>query len=505
MSVMRIDDQEYIGALFNGLSKQKEIPMSLFFQDKQHFNKMTFNYKKKGSLNVLIENKKNVFLPQNINFDVVFVHEDVLFRFTTSVVESKENQLVIQKPESIFSNFRRLVKRYYVKEDENFYIIFEGDSKKFKLVDISLKGLSFVCNERFLFEGQSLTDIKIILPDESKVYISGEVRHCKEINHNEYSYGINFLVENLNLYQKLFNYLLKRTYPDIKSLNDCSIDELHTMYSSSKALSYKITDSNEQTFMGIVNNFYKLKDKSIIFSSIINFKNDTLLNIGSILRLYSKTFVHQQLLSTQEAELSPKAKCRTLMALANIMINHPYFEYCIIYNEDFSFNTIFEKISEFANDKNRILVEELEHYECNTTDNNEVNLSDEYGIMILKKSDQFIEYCKKNLYPIEINCYDYNIENFNLDKMKEIYESLDLLVSRRLWAVHKNSNIVAFVVAEVYSDVINIDCFSDTARIYFVENSIDLELVFSAVLPELKSFYARYGKEKFKVFYYKLR
>ncbi len=206
MSIKVVNDINYINNLFNNLSKVKELPVSVHIENTQHFSKMSFNYRKKGIFNILVETKDNIMsISQKI--DIVFVHEEVLFKFSSLVIELKENEFIIEKPASVHMVSRRLVKRYKIKEDENIFVSIPGFSKMIKPADISTNGLSFICNEKILFEGQVLVNVKIILPDNSQIFVDADVKRIHELN-DSFTYGLAFRQEGILIYKKLFNYIL---------------------------------------------------------------------------------------------------------------------------------------------------------------------------------------------------------------------------------------------------------------------------------------------------------
>ncbi len=500
MSVKLVNDKTYIDSLFNNLSKQKELPVSVHIENSQHFSTMSFSYRKKGIFNILINNKENIMSP-NQKIDVVFIHEEVLFKFTSLVVEIKENECLIEKPSSIHTTSRRLVKRHRVEEDENIFVSIHGFPEIIRPADISINGLSFILTKKIFFEGQVLTNIKIMLPDDSKVFVDAEVKRLKELN-GSFIYGIAFRQEGVLIYRKLFNYILSKSYSNIKSLDNCSPDEIINLYTASKQLDIQTSDSNyDNYFKNKLNQFNNLKDKHTIFSSIVQAKEDKLLNIGSLLRLYNRTFLGQQFISVPEAKSSTKAKSDIQIALADIMLNHPYFEYCLIYNEtDVSSKVQFEEINKFISDNSKMQSDEIEHFVCDLENYDDLNLSDDYYVVLADNPDSFLDYCKKALSQLEMDCYDYiDKVSFSLEKIKIVYESLGLFVVRRFWKIYRGSTLVAYAVAEAFSDGVSVSNFNDTCRLYFIDDLIDLELTLSVILPELKCFFERYEKRTFNL------
>jgi hypothetical protein len=197
-----IDSERYISRLFDNLVKKDKIPISIYTQKHRYSDIMSFSYRKKGKLNILISDRSDL-LSENKNVDIVFIHEDIFFRFNTSILDLRKQQCVIQKPDSIIAVLNRLVGRYLVDDDEDIFVLIPGYSKLLKPTDISTKGLCLICDEKILYKGQTLNDIKINLPDYTEFYINGKVKRYKEFD-GKYIYGITFSEENLALYNKLF-------------------------------------------------------------------------------------------------------------------------------------------------------------------------------------------------------------------------------------------------------------------------------------------------------------
>ncbi len=500
MSVKVVNDRNYIDNLFNNLSKAKELPVSVHIENSQHFSKMSFSYRKKGVFNILVEDKDNI-MSVDQKIDIVFVYEEVLFKFSSLVIEMKENQCIIKKPECILTTSNRLVKRHKINEDENVSVSIPGLPEMVRPTDISAKGLSFTYKEKILSEGQVLTNIKITLPDSSQIIVDAEVKRIHEFN-NSFIYGLAFRQEGLLIYRKLFNYILTKSYSSIKSLSNCSSEEIINLYTASNQLDIQAGDSSyDNYFIDKINHFDKLKDKPTIFSGIVQTKENKLQNIGSFIRLYSRTFLGQQLLSTPESKSNTKAKSDIQIALADIMLNHPYFEYCLIYNEtDLASKVQFNEIHKFINDNSRMQLDEIELFICNLENYVDLSLSDDYYAVLTDNPDSFLDYCKKMLSQIEVDCYDYKDKaSLSLQEIKMVYESLGLFVSRKLWEIHLGSNLIAYAIAEAFSDGVSVSSFNDICRLYFVDDAIDVELVLSVILPELKGFYERYGKSVFNI------
>ncbi|MBA4319035.1 MAG: hypothetical protein C0412_11610, partial [Flavobacterium sp.] len=500
MSARKIDDPKYITDLFGNLSEQSEIPVSVYHQNQHILGTMSFSYRKKSGLNVYINLKEQV-ISNGSELEIMFFYEDIFFSFKTFVIENKGEVYIVEKPSTVFKSFKRVITRHKIHETEEFFICFPQNKTPLKPSDISTKGVSFVSEDKFLFEGQIVRNIKIKMPEQDYIYTDGEVKHCKKSVTGTYIYGVFFTEKDFNLYNKLFDYIFRKTYTNLKNLNEFSIEEIISLYDASKQLDLQTKNNIEDlNFMRKVEHLHGLRNRQTIFSGVVQYKEDKLLNVGSMLRLYSNTFLGQQLLSASENKTNPKARAYIRSGLADIMLNHPYFKYCLVYVDgDYSAVSLFKSVADFVNDKDKFLVDELEMYECEIGTCEEVNYYEDYSTMGLDDCKDFVGYCEANLSFLEKACYDYDSQKFELGEMKEIYESLGLFVARKLLGIYKNGKLVAYAVVEAFADGIRADNFNDICRVYFVGEGVDVGVVITALLPDLKGFYERYGKERFGI------
>ena len=447
MSTQILNDRNFAASFINSLSQHGELPAKVSVRELSFLSTLSLRYKKKGITQILLENEQRQ-LQENDKVQVSFCLEDTFFKFDTLVIGILENHCIIEMPNNIHSSYRRLVKRYAINEGEGF--TFSLLDQPLKPVDISTKGMAFTCSKDILSEGQQIKQLKIKTPDQSEFYIDGEVRHCETSSESKFSYGIKFTEDNLALYQELFKYILKKTYPDVVPLED--------------------------------------EGRASILTGFSKYRGDKAVIEGVAQRMYNHTFLGKQMIPTKGI----KDMLDSQTILADTVLAHPYLKHYIAYNEaDLTLSSMFEEISKAISDKDRMIVQDLGIYEFDVESYDFPDMS--YSVIALESPTEFLKFCEDRMPSLEANCFGYNAEDFYLKRLKKEYEELELSVDRGLWAVYNKSELLAYVVAEAYSE-----CVNDTARIYTVAEVAGEPLV-SAVALKLRGFYARHGKQKFNV------
>jgi hypothetical protein len=188
-------------------------------------------------------------------------------------------------------------------------------------------------------------------------------------------------------------------------------------------------------------------------------------------------------------------------ALITYFLNHEHFNYYLAYfNSDLSWHrAMYERIIDYINDKSKFIFEELVLFTVKTENCYEqVNIG--YDVEKLHDPKEFLEFTALNMKPLIANCYCYN-NQFNLDKISNIYEMKELLLKRVLFRVTNSNEVIAYIVAEVYSTGLNLYNLIDCCRIYFVNtNNIDLNQLLKSALPTLNKFYSKYSKKYYYIF-----
>ncbi|MCX7746300.1 MAG: amino acid adenylation domain-containing protein [Clostridia bacterium] len=493
------NDQRYISSLLTNLARQKEIPVSVRIKNEQLFGIMAFSYKRGEDPSITLERIE--LMPRSGDcMEISFFYKEIFFLFEAVIVEVAGRALHIARPHEIFTSFKRIIARYKPRDEEQAFVCLPGLEKIYRLIDISTQGLSFVSEEKLLTEGQTLRNIIIKFAGNSDIYVDANVRYRKENHRGMYVYGLLFSGMEWSTHYEIFSYIFSKSFPDLKPLNEFSTNDLYRLYEESKFISLKSDMDGEESFIERIQNLEQVKDKPMISSNLIYYKNGRLLTVGTGLRIYSRSFLGQQLVTVPEAYLNPKAKTDVYIGLADFMLNHPYFENYIAYVErDYEWHmNLFENIDGIIGDPDKFALDTYQHFECIPDDINNTPVTS-YQTEVLDDPSLFIDFCGQNLSKLEVHCYDYTKERFNLGEIRQIYQTLGFYAARKLWRVSSGSGTEAYAVAESYSDGLNLDKDIDICRIYLVDKNADVSKILEALLPEIGIFYKKYKKRKFSI------
>jgi hypothetical protein len=332
-TVKQITDLEYINSLLNNMSKHKELPVLINIYGLKKPGKIYFLYKKKGELSIELITEDPLPVGSIVSIDISF--NNIFFTFNSSIIEVTSNGYKITKPGSINAMFSRILARYKVDENEEIYADFQCYKKEYKLTEVTTKGMSFTCSEDFLYHGQIVRNIKVKVPDGEAI-VDAEVRHYKQNPDGTYTYGMKFFKTSFMSIKNIFNYIFKKTHPDLYNIENLTIEEIYSLYSNEKP---------DDEFMQKVEKLHEVKNRPAIFSSVLHCKNDKVIGLGSMMRVYSKTALKQQSVTMPEGDLNLKAKVDMYSGMADIILNRPYFEYSINYiGLDYFWNDIFAKV-----------------------------------------------------------------------------------------------------------------------------------------------------------------
>ncbi|KNY25840.1 non-ribosomal peptide synthetase [Pseudobacteroides cellulosolvens] len=493
-----INDQSNILNLYTNLAKIKEIPILLKLDHQQVHTKIIFNYKSGNNPIVSYINQGDLKIDDTIEMD--FFYKECYFSFKSKITSILESSFRISIPEEVKICFLRNRSRYLLSAEEKAYIVLRGSDTKYEIIDISTSGFSFRTKEEILTQGSLVRNICLILNENTTLYVDGEVKYVKHTE-NEYRYGLNIVSLEWSTSQKIFGYLFEKTYPQIKSLTYYHMEELWKLYHKAKYLSKDLYLNDDNEFENYIKKLESFKDKSTLAINLIYQKSGKLLGVGTSLRIYRRTFLGYLPYIVPEAYLSPKAKTDIHIGLIENLLNHTYFENYISYFMDNLewYKSIFEKIGCIIDDTNLYQLHLVKVFECTSEGMNKRLTANIYTTEAAVEASDFWEYCKNNMSQLEIQCFDYTKNSFYLDEIKEVYNSLDMTLLRKLFYVKEDDCIIAYAIAETCSYGENQRDYLDTVKVYLKENKININEFLSSLADEISLFYEINNKNKFTI------
>lgn len=244
-----------------------------------------------------------------------------------------------------------------------------------------------------------------------------------------------------------------------------------------------------------------LKTNQEISASLVYVKDDnSLLSTASALRIYNRTFLGHQLVAVPQSATNIRSRADIYYGLADYMINNKYWEYYISYYITLLswHDLMFQSIESYINDKNKFMINKIQFYTCRTGYNFRYE-KDTYQLEVMNNPNDFLEHCNKNMQPIEIKAYSYD-SDFYLEEIKQVYEALGLYITRKLWCVKRNNNVVAYIVGECSSNGLNLFNLMDMVRFTFTDiNDKDKQSIIEASLEQILQYYIRYQKDNFNL------
>lgn len=490
----RVDNQNQINLLLKDLSLEKSVPILVNYDNKQYFGDISID--KNHTPSIQFTNQDELFKSDDL-LEITFFYKDVSYNFETKVISQKGHTYLIDKPSLLIISSKRAVNRYKVKSDEAICIRFPDQDKEYALKDISIRGASFTSEEIFLFEGQTIRNAIIKLSPELEVYADVCVRYSK-IKDYKCNYGLSFTDMDWKSFYEIFLYIQAKQYPNLQTLSQFSKEELYQLFNETGYFD-RVSSENSiemnNSFNALYQVFQKTKGKIHIIHDLALCKDDILHSGCIALRIYSHTFIGHYLI--QRSNLNTKLDCHS--GIANALIANPCFKYYLTYihaHQDWN-EKVFVKLGEILNDDSKFILENMFLFECNIHSlKKQVNMGEEY-CEVLDNPKPFLEYCKKQLPPLEADCFDYTEETFQLSELKSLYGILGLSVGRRIWQIKKYDDVIAYVVAEAYENGLSFLNHIDMCRIYFLKKNVSAESLMKTILPNVSTFFERYRKKNF--------
>lgn len=494
------EDNDYISLIIRKLSKEKEVPVTVHYQGTITKAILYFSDRKGNALFIKNDNE-NVLFSIHDAFEISLISKDDFFVFGTKILSNteQENFYKIERPVVTYSSLRRLVTRCVISEHEEAYITFGEQKSVCRIIDISTKGLSFFSENSFC-NGQIVRNILVQLPT-GNVWVDGIIRVYRRPNQDQ-AYGMVFANSDWEFFLHVFSYIFKRKYPDLESIMNFSYDEIYTLFEDSGYLDLKPRTEMDSNFSKVFSNFSKLNNLPQITGGYVYCDEGKPLSTGSVLRIYNQTFLGHQLAASVSARHNLKSKSDIYQGITEFLLNNPYFNYYLTY---FNANSLwhremYKKICELVNNSEQMIMDTIEYFECIINEiANETNESS-YGCFVLDDPAEFIAFAHENMKPLVCRCYAYSDKDeFLLTRIKSIYETLGLFLNRRLWRIEMNHKTIAYAVAEVYSDGLNLYNLLDMCRLYFVKTTFHLPSLLKVLLPHVAFYFHRHQKDKFNL------
>ncbi len=499
-----ISNHDYIQNLFKkALGKIDKIPVSIYQSEIYFPAEMVVNIFDETNIEICLLNN-NLRLKDTEGVEVTFFYKDIYFMFISKIILSNESYYTLLTPNVIYTGIQRLVTRYRVASDQKLFMcanLKDKETKYFAIIDISTKGLSFICENGDFEVGRTLRNIIIKINNRNLICLKSVIKYRRNNEKYGFIYGLAFLEIEWSCVNELFKYIFSNIHSNLKSLNEFAVNEVTDLYNESRYETIQTKNEMEAQFINIIKKIGNNPNTLNISDSLVYYKDNLPLMVGSFLRIYNRTFLGQQLLSLQDIDLSQYSKMEIYLGLADMLLCNPSFEYYISYafsdlNWHFDMYSAMDKV---INNKSKFSFDLLHLFHFNISDFLGIELEGGYEISILDIPEEFIEFCKKNMLPIEINAYNYGDDKFYLHEIREIYEKFGLYIIRRLCCVLKNDEPIAYIVIESGTDGINVNNFNDVCRIYTKDKTANLSIIIKTILPECIIFYSKYRKERFNI------
>lgn len=497
-SLKRIVEQDYITNLFRNLALQKSIPINLTIKNKKFKAKLFFTTRK-GCDPCIIFEDDGITLKAGEKLKITFFDRELGYSFRTAALNDNiGNTLDIEKPQLVYTSYRRLVPRYKFSEDEDADIYFEDNGVKGKISDISIMGLSFLSNDRFLSLEATIINARIFIDKDLQLYINAKVRYMKQNNQFLFQYGIEFENLEYSASDKLLQFINKKIRPNLKSFKDTSRFDIESVIDEStmnKDFHQSIKPES------LCSNLVEMKNENLIFSGFSYNNNGKCLAFGTTLWIYDKTFLGQLFYYSQEVRFDSLPWTEIYSGLADLLLLNPHFEnYILNISKKNNWQVeIMSDIEKIINDQNKFYLDFQGYYICDTLKLLNGNSQTELSCESLQYFDSFFEYCKRHLNPLTIAIYGYDDNCFSLDETKRRYESLGYFKERSLFCVKKHNEIIAFAVVESSSDVFNFNLLDDHCKLYLTNNEQDIDQILQILLPKLANYFAEISKKSFRL------
>jgi amino acid adenylation domain-containing protein/thioester reductase-like protein len=499
-NLKKISDEGFISRFFTNISKSKEVSVSVRYNGKKMQGTMFFSARRGNEPSLRIyDSSINLLVGETIQ--ITFHNSEVIFLFKSEVTSAFKNTYTINKPAILFSSFRRLMSRHRISEKEDIYMEFANEKRKYRVFDISTTGLAFISENKGFDKERIYKNITIVINDEIKIFFDGLIKHIRVATNGEHIYGMRFSNMELASQNMLFLCTFRKIYPRLVLLGEALTKDILNLYEKSHY--FKCTYKDSQYILSCadiyIKGFQEISENSTITSGLVFYKNDRPLAMSSVLRIYNRTFIGHQIISLPETKLDTNPIKEVQTALCDFLINHSSFEYYISYII-LDFQSLLDYYIGFEgiiNDNNKFKVDTLQCIECNCEEYTTFSETGDFECILLENTEEFIEFCKSNLSQIEFMSYSYNATQVQLTEIKQIYNALELFADRRIWCIKNAGKVVAYAVAECYTDGINLFNSLDILRVYSTTDVFDINNIFEALIPQAIIFYKDNNKNVF--------
>lgn len=484
-----IIDEKFITNLFRKLYKLKKIPVVA-----GHIMTEMLVLERKGN-EIILENFEHNPTEVITEIKIGFFYNETFYSFT-SIATMKESIYYIEKPQEIHATYKRQLNRYVITDTDDIKLKIGSFDNIFKAKDFSIKGLSF--ESSIGFEVGAVISMEIILGSSESIFVEGIVKYNNIVD-SYFVHGIYFTDIDWFSIRKLFMYIFKNSYPNVKLLSEFAKESIHELF---EPYLVKIPEPiSSRRFDDMISTMNQIKSNQEFSASFVYVNNDNMLiSTASALRIYNRTFLGHQLVAIPQSATNIRSRADIYFSLADYCINNKYFEYYISYYVTLLswHDLMFKSIENYINDKNKFLIKKIQFYTVNT-ENICKCPQEEYQVNIMNDPKDFIEYCYKHLEPLEIKAYSYT-SDFYMDEIKQVYEALGLYIARKLWCVKHNNRVVAYIVAESSNSGLNLFNLMDMSRFLFVDpEEENKQAIIESSLSQIKEFYQRYQKDSFNV------
>ncbi len=244
-----------------------------------------------------------------------------------------------------------------------------------------------------------------------------------------------------------------------------------------------------------------LKNIAPIFAGFSYGNSEINMALGTVLRIYPKTFMGQPAVYLKEEKFNPEAWTEIYGGIADYLHLHPCCENFIMYLPaacQWQIESM-SAIERFVGDRSRFIIDTVYGYICDTSSLMYYDTKQEYNCQAINDCAAFLKYCAGSLEPLIVKALGYEQDSFFLDEIRQVCKSDSYFTDRSLYCVKKEEKIIAFAVAESSSDILDFNIFHDVCRLYYVNKDSDIEQITAAVLPEIAAFFHERGKVSFNL------
>jgi len=493
-----IKNSSYILDIIRNISHAKQLQATILFSA-DNFEKGYLSYDRTKKLFVFKSDvlSKAYIVGKKVNISYLF--KETIFDFETIILSVQSNLLTLSVPKIFKSSFKREYSRYFPKLNEELYIILDNGTKC-EIKNINTSGVSFYGNEISLNVEDTIRNICIVFNGDS-VCMDATIRYIIPADNNRFIYGTQF--KNMDWFSNysLYSYILKKTYPKVKELTDFTKETIYELYNKSGYFDLKPQEEMRASF----NNMYKLMNKIKVYPQIISnpafYHNNQIYMGASVLRIYNNTFLAQHLAAIPQARLFPTAKTSIYLSINDYLLCNPHFKYYLTYFDANNkwHNKMYQSIGKFIDDDTKFLYDTLDYFKCDLEKYNQKK-KNKYQSHMLTNFTEFIWYANNNLPKLYVQTHGYTMDDFKLDKVRQLYEMAGIYTRRQLIKITNNNNLIAYGIIEVYSEGLNLYNVLDMLRLYIVDENCDINEVFSSAINECKYFFKKYKKKQFNIF-----